>query len=218
MTALIRRPNDDPDRDGWRIFFGDVRIGTIAKHAGVPVDVDQWGGNCGFYPGVASGLQRNGSAPAMKRHARFGLLGASCYLADLHPEARLIPKAGTLKRAKYDQLLIFLATQIAQKHIPLMRKLLTEAGVEWTRNKLVNAYGVIDKLLADGRTYLAGDNFTVADAYVWATMWHVRSGAKVDHLKKLMAYVARVEARPSAQKALKDEAKMVALHRSRVAA
>jgi glutathione S-transferase len=140
------------------------------------------------------------------------------YLADQHPEAELIPPAGTLDRVKFDQLLVFLATEIAQKHIPLMRKLLTEAGAEWTRNKLVNAYAVLDRRLADGRAYLAGDNFTVADAYVWATTWHERSGVKIDHLKNLMAYVTRVEARPSAQKALKDETELVALHQSRAAA
>jgi glutathione S-transferase len=140
------------------------------------------------------------------------------YLADQSPEARLIPPAGTLDRVKYDQLLVFVATEIAQKHIPLMRKLLTEAGAEWTRNKLVNAYAVLDSRLADGRAYLAGDNFTVADAYVWATMWHERSGVQIGHLKNLMAYVVRVEARPTAQKALKDEAELVALHHSRAAA
>jgi glutathione S-transferase len=140
------------------------------------------------------------------------------YLADQSPEAGLIPRAGTLDRVKYDQLLVFLATEIAQKHIPLMRKLLTEAGAEWTRNKLVNAYAVLDSRLADGRAYLTGDTFTVADAYVWATMWHERSGVQIGHLKNLMTYVARVEARPSAQKALKDEAELVALHQSRAAA
>lgn len=140
------------------------------------------------------------------------------YMADQHPEAGLIPAAGTLERAKYDQLLVFIATEIAQKHIPLMRKLLTEDGAEWTRNKLVKAYTELDQRLADGRKYIAGDKFTIADAYVWATMWHERSGAKIDHLKNLMAYVARVEARPSAQKALKDEAALVALHQARAAA
>jgi glutathione S-transferase len=140
------------------------------------------------------------------------------YLADQSPEAGLIPRAGTLDRVKYDQLLVFLATEIAQKHIPLMRKLLTEAGAEWTRNKLVSAYAVLDSRLADGRAYLTGDTFTVADAYVWATMWHERSGVQIGHLKNLMTYVARVEARPSAQKALKDEAELVALHQSRAAA
>lgn len=140
------------------------------------------------------------------------------YLADQHAEAGLIPAAGTLERAKFDQLLVFVATEIAQKHIPLMRKLLTDEGAEWTRNKLVAAYTELDRRLVDGRAYITGDKFTVADAYVWATMWHERSGVKIDHLENLMAYVARIEARPAAQKALRDEAEMVALHQTSAAA
>jgi glutathione S-transferase len=140
------------------------------------------------------------------------------YLADQHAEAGLIPAAGTLERARFDQLLVFIATEIAQKHIPLMRKLLTEGGAEWTRNKLVKAYAELDRRLADGRSYITGNKFTVADAYIWATMWHERSGVKIDHLENLMAYVGRVDARPAAQKALQDEADMVALHKARVAA
>lgn len=140
------------------------------------------------------------------------------YLADQHPEAGLIPSPGTIERARFDQLLVFTATEIAQKHIPLMRKLLTEAGSAWTLNKLVNAYKILDDRLSDGRPYLTGDRFTVADAYVWATMWHERSGAKIEHLANLMAWKERVDARPAVQKALKEEREIVAQHAERTAA
>jgi glutathione S-transferase len=140
------------------------------------------------------------------------------YLADQHPESGLIPAHGTIERVRMDQLLTFVATEIAQKHIPLMRKLLTEEGTAWTRAKLVNAYARFDALLADGRAYLTGDRFTVADAYVWATMWHERSGAQIGHLKNLMAYIARIEARASVKKALKDEGELVARHKLLMAA
>jgi glutathione S-transferase len=140
------------------------------------------------------------------------------YLADQHLESGLIPAHGTLERIRMDQLLTFVATEIAQKHIPLMRKLMTEEGVAFTTNKLLAAYAALDARLADGRAYLTGEQFTVADAYVWATMWHERSGVKLDHLEHLMAYVARVEARPSAQKALKDEAEVVSHHKEQLAA
>jgi glutathione S-transferase len=142
----------------------------------------------------------------------------SSYLADQHPERGLIPAHGTLARVRLDQLLTFIATEIAQKHIPLMRKLMTEEGVAFTSNKLLTAYAALDARLADGRAYLTGEQFTVADAYVWATMWHERSGVKLDHLTHLMAYVARVEARPSAQKALKDEADLVLQHKAQLVA
>lgn len=142
----------------------------------------------------------------------------SSYLADQHPESGLIPAHGTRERVKMDQLLTFIATEIAQKHIPLMRKLMTAEGIEFTTNKLLAAYGVLDARLADGRAYLTGEQFTVADAYVWATMWNERSGVKLDHLKHLMAYIARIGARPSVQKAMRDEAELVARHKEQLAA
>lgn len=134
------------------------------------------------------------------------------YLADQHPQAGLIPVRGTLERAKVDQLLTFIATEIAQKHIPLMRKLLTEEGTAWTRAKLVAAYSTLDARLADGRAFLTGDKFTVADAYFFATLWHERSGAQIEHLKNLMAYKARIDALPSVVKALQEEADLFAQH------
>lgn len=139
-------------------------------------------------------------------------ISITSYLADQHPEAGLIPRHGTMERVYMDQLLTFIATEIAQKHIPLMRKLMTAEGIAFHTGKLQSAYGVLNQRLADGRAYLTGEQFTVADAYVWATMWHERSGVKLDHLEHLMAYIARIEARPSAQKALKDEAEIVAQH------
>ncbi|TDV35793.1 glutathione S-transferase [Paraburkholderia caballeronis] len=140
------------------------------------------------------------------------------YLADQHPESGLIPKHGTMERVRMDQLLTFVATEIAQKHIPLMRKLMTADGIAYHTNKLLAAYGTLDARLADGRAYLTGEQFTVVDAYVWATLWHERSGVNLDHLKHLHAYIARIEARPSVQKALKDEAEVVSRHKALLAA
>lgn len=140
------------------------------------------------------------------------------WLADQRPEAGLIPSRGTLDRATYDQLLVFIATEIAQKHIPLMRKLLTEEGADWMRNRIVAAYKVLDDRLADGRSFLTGDRMTVADAYLWATFWHKRSGADISHLTHVMAWKARMDALPSVQKALRDEADLAAAHRARLAA
>ena len=81
------------------------------------------------------------------------------YLADQHPGSGLVPAPGTIERLRIDQLLTFAATEIAQKHIPLMRKLMTAEGTEWTRDKIVAAYAVLDQRLADGRPWLNGDAF-----------------------------------------------------------
>jgi hypothetical protein len=62
MPALTRRPTDDDHRQGWQVYFGDIRVGWIGQRAGVPHDVDQWGWHCGFYPGCEPGQATSGSA------------------------------------------------------------------------------------------------------------------------------------------------------------
>jgi hypothetical protein len=61
MPTLTRRRY--PERpDCWHIFYGDVQAGTIARRAGVPSDVDQWGWDCGFYPRSHAGHRFDGTA------------------------------------------------------------------------------------------------------------------------------------------------------------
>jgi hypothetical protein len=41
-----------PERpDCWHMYYGDVRVGTIARRVGNPFDTDPWEWTCGFYPG-----------------------------------------------------------------------------------------------------------------------------------------------------------------------
>jgi hypothetical protein len=40
----------------------DVQVGTIARRVRCPVDVDQWGWICGFYPGMHPGERQDGTA------------------------------------------------------------------------------------------------------------------------------------------------------------
>jgi hypothetical protein len=60
-SALTRKLSKDRP-DCWLIYFGDVHVGTIARRVGVPVNVDQWGWQCGFYPGSRPGEYLDGTA------------------------------------------------------------------------------------------------------------------------------------------------------------
>lgn len=60
MTALTRRRSRDR-QDCWRVFYGDVCVGTAGRRAGVPNDVDQWEWGCGFYRGTDPGEGGSGS-------------------------------------------------------------------------------------------------------------------------------------------------------------
>jgi hypothetical protein len=61
MPELTRRRY--PERQNcWHVYFGDVRVGTIARRTGCPVDVDQWSWQCGFYPGSRPDEYLDGTA------------------------------------------------------------------------------------------------------------------------------------------------------------
>jgi hypothetical protein len=61
MPELTRRRY--PERqDCWHVYYGDVRVGTIAIRTGVPHHEDPWGWICGFYPGSAPGEYLDGTA------------------------------------------------------------------------------------------------------------------------------------------------------------
>jgi hypothetical protein len=62
MPALTRRRDHDRREECWRIYYGDVHVGTIAVRSGIPHDKDPWGWSCGFYPGSNPGEYLSGTA------------------------------------------------------------------------------------------------------------------------------------------------------------
>jgi hypothetical protein len=74
MPALTRRRYPEAREECWRIYSGDVHVGTIAIRAGIPHDKDPWGWSCGFYPGSEPGEYRSGTAPDFDQ-ARAGFEG-----------------------------------------------------------------------------------------------------------------------------------------------
>jgi hypothetical protein len=63
MPKLTRRRDHNARDESWRVYYGDIRVGSISKLPGVPTDVNQWGWSCGFYPGCEPEEYQAGSAP-----------------------------------------------------------------------------------------------------------------------------------------------------------
>lgn len=61
MPALTRRLYPYI-ADCWHVYYGDVRVGSIALRTGQPRDEDPWEWNCGFYPGCQPGEHQAGTA------------------------------------------------------------------------------------------------------------------------------------------------------------
>jgi glutathione S-transferase len=125
------------------------------------------------------------------------------YLADLKPEERLAPANGTLARVRLQEALHYIATEIHQSYAPFFNPA-TPAEIREARSAhLHRRYALLDKQLA-GRTYLFGDQFTVADAYLFVvTSWAVGFELDLSDHANLQAFQKAVAARPAVQAALK---------------
>jgi hypothetical protein len=55
MPELTRRRSLDAPDECWHVYYGDVRVGTVAIRTGMPPGEDPLGWACEFYPGQPSG-------------------------------------------------------------------------------------------------------------------------------------------------------------------
>jgi hypothetical protein len=62
MPELTRRRDLEAADECWHVYYGDVRVGTIAKRIGIPLSEDPWGWACGFYPGCHPREETHGTA------------------------------------------------------------------------------------------------------------------------------------------------------------
>jgi glutathione S-transferase len=73
------------------------------------------------------------------------------------------------------------------------------------RSKLADRYRWLDTQL-EGKSYLMGDTFGVADAYLFTiTNWAKHVGVDLAALKNVGAFTQRVAARPAVQEAMQAE-------------
>jgi glutathione S-transferase len=127
------------------------------------------------------------------------------YLADQKPSAGLLPPAGTLERARVQEWLTFIGTELHKNFSPLFNP---AASADWKAAALANIkrrFTYVETALS-GRDYLTGANFCVADAYLFTVVGWTRF-QKIDLAPwpTLAAFHQRVMARPAVQAAMREE-------------
>ncbi len=129
------------------------------------------------------------------------------YLADQMPDAGLAPPNGTLERARLQEALNFVSSELHKSFSPFFSGNVLDTDARQRAEAGVGRrVSHIERSLADGRAYLLGDTFTVADAYAFVVLnWAGFVGVSLDALPKTQAFVARVAARPAAIKAMVTE-------------
>jgi glutathione S-transferase len=127
------------------------------------------------------------------------------YLADRNPAAKLAPASGSLERYKTLEMLSFINSEIHKAYSPLFNPKIAPEQRQERIDYLNKRYPIVDKLLV-AHPYLFGDNFSVADAYLFVvTRWAGKLKVDLSNFKGLTAFQQRVSERPAVKAAIEAE-------------
>ncbi|WP_437339296.1 glutathione transferase GstA [Sorangium sp. So ce394] len=127
------------------------------------------------------------------------------YIADRRPESGLAPPAGTLARYRLQEWLNFIGTELHKQFAPLFKPRAPDEQKSAARAILGQRFGYVAQRL-DGATYLLGEQFTVADGYLFTVLtWTRSAGVDLGGWPGLGQYKDRVGARPAVQAAIAAE-------------
>ena len=126
-------------------------------------------------------------------------------IADQAAAKNLAPARDSAERYKLLEWLNFITSELHKNFSPLFNPAIPDEVKKFFVDRIMGKFKYVESQLA-GRDYLMGKQFTVADGYLY-TMMRWADGHKLDlsALPHLMAYKARVAARPKVQEALTKE-------------
>lgn len=123
------------------------------------------------------------------------------YIADRVPERQLAPPAGTLERTRLQEWLTFIGTEVHKSFSPLFHPAMPEEAKAIFRDKIRQRLAWVDGQL-EGRDYLLGERFSVADAYLYTVAgWCGAVGVDIAGLDRLDAFMQRMAQRPAVREA-----------------
>jgi glutathione S-transferase len=126
------------------------------------------------------------------------------YIADRKPGSQLAPAAGTPERYRLQEWLNWIATEVHKGISPFFNP---KAGDEWKgylRERLAFQFEFLNGRMK--KPFLMGAQYTVADSYLYTILrWTKLHNIELAKWPDIPAFMARVEARPAAQAALKAE-------------
>jgi glutathione S-transferase len=127
------------------------------------------------------------------------------YIADQVPEKKLAPAFGTMARYHLMETLNFITTELHKGFSPLFKPHMPDEAKKMAREVLALRLSVVAEQL-NGKPYLMGDQFTVADAYLFTVLsWTGRVDFDLSPWPVFKEYRERIAARPAVQAALAAE-------------
>jgi glutathione S-transferase len=127
------------------------------------------------------------------------------FLADQRPAARLVPENGSFERTRVQEMLNYITSEIHKSYSPLFKPDVLPAVREERLEYLRKRYSLLEKRL-DGRKYLFGEQFTIADAYLFVvTNWARGVKLSLVEFPNIEAFQKRVGSRKSVLQAMRAE-------------
>jgi glutathione S-transferase len=131
-------------------------------------------------------------------------------IADKAAGKNLAPARDSAERYKLQEWLNFITTEVHKNFGPLFSPVLADEAKAFFKDRVMAKFKYIDGQLP-GRDFLMGKQFTVADGYLFTMLnWADRMKFDLSAMPNLLAYKARVGARPKVQEALTKEGLMKA--------
>jgi len=131
-------------------------------------------------------------------------------IADKAAGKNLAPARDSDERYKLLEWLNFITTELHKNFGPMFSPVLADEAKAFFKDRVMAKFKYIDSQMA-GRDYLMGSHFTVADGYLFTMLaWADRMKFDLSAMPNLVAYKARVAARPKVQEALTKEGLMKA--------
>jgi len=126
------------------------------------------------------------------------------YVADRVPEKKLAPPNGSMERYRLQAMLNFIATELHKAFGALFNPAAGDDSKKAARAQIAARFAYLQDQLKG--PYLFGDQFTVADAYLFTVLgWGKYCDIDIAVWPKLAEYAGRIAQRPAVQAALKAE-------------
>jgi glutathione S-transferase len=126
-------------------------------------------------------------------------------IADKVSAKNLAPARDSTERYKLLEWLNFITTELHKSFGPMFSPVLADEAKAFFKDRVMGKFKYVDSQLA-GRDYLMGSQFTVADGYLFTMLtWADRMKFDLSEMPNLLAYKARIAARPKVQEALTKE-------------
>jgi glutathione S-transferase len=124
------------------------------------------------------------------------------HVAELHPEAGLLPPAATHERAVVQGWAIFAMTELEAPAIESARQRESNPdAAAKSAARCAGAVAVLEGALSGSRPYLAGDQFTVADIVAGGVLGVATRVGTLEPSPAIEAYMESLGARPAWQRA-----------------